>query len=87
MGAQDAHRGAAYALEKMMTARRIKGWQHDGRDDAISERPIVDLNGSQHRAARRLDAINATTRTLALVTLALLLGMGLAGWFNGIAAQ
>jgi hypothetical protein len=34
-----------------------------------------------------MDAFNATAITLALLTLALLLGMGLAGWFNGIAAQ
>jgi hypothetical protein len=34
-----------------------------------------------------MDAINATTLTLALVTLALLLGMAVAGWFSGTAAQ
>jgi hypothetical protein len=48
---------------------------------------IPDPTGELHRAARRVDAFNATTLTLALITLALLLGMGLAGWFNGIAAQ
>ncbi len=69
-----------------MTARE-SAWQHDGSADGDSERPLIDLNGELHRASRRMDAINATTLTLALVTLALLLGMGLAGWFNGIAAQ
>jgi hypothetical protein len=50
-------------------------------------RYVSDPTGELHRAARHLDAFNATTLTLALVTLALLLGMGLAGWFNGITAQ
>lgn len=50
-------------------------------------RNIPDPNGELHRAARHTDAVNAYTITLALLTLALLLGMGLAGWFNGIAAQ
>ncbi len=53
----------------------------------MTARYIPDLNGELHRASRRMDAINATTLILALITLALLLGMGLAGWFNGIAAQ
>jgi hypothetical protein len=53
----------------------------------MTARHIPDPTGELHRAARRLDAFNATTLTLALVTIALLLGMGLAGWFNGTAAQ
>ena len=48
---------------------------------------IPDLDGKLYAARKRLDAFNATTLTLALVTLALLLGMAVAGWFNGIAAQ
>jgi hypothetical protein len=48
---------------------------------------IPDPTGELHRTAHRMDAFNATAITLALLTLALLLGMGLAGWFNGIAAQ
>jgi hypothetical protein len=50
----------------------------------MTARHIPDPSGEMHRAAHRLDAFNATTITLALVTLALLLGMGLAGWFNDL---
>ncbi len=53
----------------------------------MTARHIPDSTGELHRASRRMDAINAYTLTLALVTLALLLGMGPAGWFNGTAAQ
>jgi hypothetical protein len=53
----------------------------------MTARHIPDPTGELARTQRRLDAFNATTLTLALVTLALLLGMACAGWFNGIAAQ
>ena len=53
----------------------------------MTARHIPDPTGELHRAPRRVDAFNATTIALALITLALLLGMALAGWFNGTAAQ
>lgn len=45
----------------------------------MTVRHIPDPTGERHRAAHRLDAFNAYTLTLALITLALLLGMALAG--------
>jgi hypothetical protein len=53
----------------------------------MTGRQIPDPTGELHRAARHMDAVNSYTITLVLITLALLLGMGLAGWFNGIAVQ
>jgi hypothetical protein len=48
----------------------------------MTARPVPDLDGTQHSAARRMDALNSRSITIALIALAVLLGMALAGLFE-----
>ena len=43
-----------------MTARQ-QAWLHDGCADGEAERNVTDLDGSKHRAARRLNTTNLIT--------------------------